>query len=378
MKRLGLGLAGSIFCAACTPTPSRTTPPGEASGTDVTRTYPSARAPDARTGLAHPDNDPEVVKRARAALACPGWESVQLQPDACVDVLGAVLAMPREGKEATFLHLVEDPDLRVVSIGAYGLEKTYEWREAEPRARVVLDVFAARMDEGAYALEDLARVAGLIDGQKTGLEPRMKRLFAELRDVRLRAEFLEAAQRSNQDAFFSITIDVLQNAPEEQLRTAAVAALWTGTPESKRAEVCSLFLARTKDPSDAVAASAADALATRQTTRTEGCNTEHPALIALLEQKTKGNEVTERWVDVVLKAARNSAIDPKHRPALVAMGTRLAENKKNLAYVRIQGLHAVAVVDPPRGKTLAKKLSKDPDGALQLAAQAVLDGDVGG
>ena len=136
--------------------------------------------PAGSVGLANPKNDPKVVEAAKALLAECGKvldESTnnsnkpnQKKSYYSCEKWGALFGdKDFEKGDATFVNLLEDPDVKVRAIGVYGLGKVYDWRRDKDLATKVIEGLKKEkapspIDHNwALRVADISESAGLND-----------------------------------------------------------------------------------------------------------------------------------------------------------------------------------------------------------------------
>lgn len=329
---------------------------------------PPAEPAKGDVGLADKDNDRAIVDIVQQLLACEWRVTATLWvPVGCAEARTAWSSLELHAKGATLVRFLEDKDDRVRYLGAVGLKSAKDWRSDAVMAGVVLDALE-RSRENKVVTWSLAGAAGAIDVANTGTRARVEALFTSLPDDEARAQLIYYAQVYNSELFFDDVVGLARNDKKEEVRKEAVRALRMGMPKGKTEAVCALWLEKTKDPSEQVAADAAELAGFIS----DGCPKEYDALVKLFDEKTRGKLESNTWTSRIAPMAANQKVPEKNRKALAAMGKRIVEKKDNSGYARADGLRIVTAFDRSAGKAYAAKLKNDPDSWVKLVAEEIL------
>ncbi len=217
-----------------TAAPTATSAPAAGGTATATTTSASAAGP---TGLDAPDNDPELVATARAALPC--FRAAECPAR---DKWYEPFNRDRQVDPKTLVSFLEDarPEVRDMAASVLRGKKGKPGFHTDPAlAKRVLDALEREKDE--FVARHIALAAGNIDAKATGLQERLlKRLKDEPRE-RVRAELAGALVHGNWDNPEILeAVKKLIDDPSDEVRKEALRSL--DVPEL-RAQACAFWLA---------------------------------------------------------------------------------------------------------------------------------------
>jgi hypothetical protein len=383
MTRIDAGALALLICAAGCGKNVDPAPAGSAA--------PGASAPPAASVAA--DADPIITAPVKAVIdtcsstwrpgsgfeaSCPAFQAF------------SALKIPRGAQDATLVHLLDDPNEKVRSLGARGLAM---WGGAftTDKALAARIIAAAGKETSEAFAGILGNVAGHIDAAATGLGEPIKGLV--LRDgalQELQAGVVSSFLPSNTASplAFDLTHDMARRGPNTRVRNAAVTAL-SAIYDKRGDEVCEIWMDALKAPEEAPAANAASRLTTGASwigysqngwsttssffVRENRCAKLQGATLAAIEARAKeGKLVEDAWVTALAGLFRDdlkttTAAD-KARALTIARG--LVEKKEHSPTLRGAALRFVGKKDP-QGPAFAAKFEKDPDVFLKTVAAEV-------
>lgn len=354
---LATACGGNSPEAATPPAASATAAPAASSAAAPAS---SAAAPVASAApKAEPASDP-IRAAARKVVACAGWSELSVPWD-CADLkafdeLGAL----QEGAgDKTLVEMLADPEPKMVALGARGLRVNgRKFRDDAALAeKIVARLEAGKDDESV--LDNLATVAGAIDGEKTKLGPRLLDLAKNIKSPSVRGSFISAGQFHNSDLLYPVTSELARSESNQDLRRTAISAFWTGTPSGKSDEVCKLWVSIGQDPKtpEGLAAQAVDYAAWTPTT----CDKQYDAIAKLLEKHLKGKVEETSWAIAGTHLVGQDKLAAPLKKKVVGLLKAVATDPKNGASVRVFALDGVIKGDPAGAKALLAKLAKDKD-----------------
>jgi hypothetical protein len=303
-------VALAVVAGPCeTPRPATTAAPSAAASTAV--------APDGK-GLAAARNDPATVAAIEKALTCP-WDADSLLFDgACPDLSTSRLPGPTTAAStATFVSLLEDPDVRVRSLASgrfeMGLRETWSTDRALA-GRLIAAAAAERVDHGGVI--PLGAALAAIDYGKTGLWPAAKAALEGTPLARLRNAALLGLlyyNEANQEVWDWVKAKTAGPDPGD----ARIALLAISRPQVHKEEACKRLLELTADHR-----LGGDALLV-MTLQSSRCTAFVDATLASIERRMKAGTRGDglRWPEGLLQIQQNpDATAPQRKRAAQVLG----------------------------------------------------------
>ena len=229
---------------------------------------------------------------------------------------------------------------------------------------------AAETEKAKVVLRSAGNIAGRIKLDKLGLVERAKALGKAPTPKELRLGFIGSVQYTNNEAFYDYTTALAKSDPETDIRDAAMSSFWTGTPSSKNAEVCKLWLDLSHDANEEFAAHADYFVSFYP--HNQGCKAEWDTMLSDIDKRAKaGTAKSSYWGSSLYYFMGQNAAAPAQKTRAIAIAKVLADNKANSSSARVRCLELIAEKDPA-GKTFVKKFTNDPDSYIKSRATDLL------
>lgn len=326
-------------------------------------------APTAARGIDAAGNDPVVVALAKKVLTCK-WSDSGFAYDCADRKAWAESELTKAGKaDATLVSMVEDPNEQVRWLGAQGLnDKGGVYQKDKALAERVLT--AAESEKSKTVARSLGSAAGRIKLPEVGLADRAKALGKSPTMKETRLGFFDSVQYSNSEAFYAYTTEMAKTETDKDVRKAAMSSFWTGTPSSKNAEVCQLWLDLSHDDNEDFAAHAAYFAAFYP--HSGGCKAQWDTLLGDVEKRAKaGTAKAYDWAAAIYYLYGQNAATPAQKKRAMAAAKLIVENKANGGSSRARALELVGDKDPGAKAYLAK-FTNDPDFSVKSRANDLL------
>ena len=359
-----LTLAASLSVVALGACDNKTATPKQASPTATATTTTTAVAKT--TGLAAAGNDQAVVTLAKAAIACK-WTAAGLASNCAALKAWRISPLLKNGKaDATLLHMLEDNDKKVRWLSATAL-KTVGRSHRNDKAAATRLLDALDKEKDPSVLGHLGAAVGRIDLAKTGLEARVKKLIEKHPSKAVRQSIVRSVLSGNRTLMFDYLMKVAREDKDGQMRKAAAAAFWTGTPPGKHEDACKLWLELAKDGDHDLAGNSAYHCAFYPTAG--GCVGQWDELLDVIEKKASDGKVVSTMTATALRYLYNQKkASDKQESRAIAIAKKIASNTDNKATARGRAIELVAKLDP-KGKAFAKKFEGDKDGYVKSVAK---------
>ena len=332
-----------LFAAACGSSSKPAEKPVTTATTATTSEKPKADASKAKRGLDAPDNDPALVALAREALKCYRKAECEAQGK-----WYEPFHMGHQVDFKTLVNLIEDehPEIRSLAAGILrGKKGKPGFHTDVAYATRVLDALDREQEEDVA--REIALAAGFIDVKATGLEERMLKIIHFDTRERVRVRMIESILDNNYDVptVTSVVKDMVLDSSSD-VRVAAVRAF---DVSELRAQACP-FWAANLDHSDRYLADKCF-----YELVSNSCKDQYDAMLSAAA--TRPPSSPENLQPLCLREETPAPVKTK----LLAMAETWATNSTLNNLQRTQSLKLLALCDPPRAKTVAAALTKDPD-----------------
>jgi len=317
-------------------------------------------------GLGAAGNDAGVVDLAKKVLGCK-WGNYGFD-SSCPEMKAFMESqLVRDGKaDATFVNFLDDPDEHVRWLGSRGLSqrgKTYKTDKALAERIVTV----AEGEAQKTVAQELGGVVGGIKHADTGLGERIKAMAKSHAIQQMRTSMLSRMLFTNGETLYDFVKDIATNDKDAVVRKAAMSAFWTGTPPSKAADSCAMWLGFVDDSIDEVAGEASYLCAFYP--QGGGCKTEWDPLLDKIEKRAKeGTIKSTQMASALFYLHRQAGASDAQKKRTLAVARQLVENKSNSGMARGRALELLAEKDPDAAKLLTK-LKDDSDVFVQRRAK---------
>jgi hypothetical protein len=321
---------------------------------------------DAR-GLAATTNDPAIVAAVAKALTCP-WDPEALVFDGACPDLSRVPGPTTAESAATFMSLLEDPDVKVRSLASGRLEMGLpeKWSTDVVLARRLIAAAASeRLNHGGVMA--LGAELAAVDYAATGLWPAARAALEGTPLARLRKAALLGLlyhNEANQDVWDWVEAKTAG----ADLDDARIALLAISRPSGHKEEACKRLLEISAD--DRLGGDAF-VVVTLQSSR---CTAFAEEMLSAVETRVEAGARGEgrRWPEGLLQFVENpDATASQRKRAAQELGS-IARSPKIDPSVRVEALRDLAEVDEAQGRALAAKLAHDGDERVTAAAKGIL------
>lgn len=321
-------------------------------------------------GIDAAGNDAAVVALAKKVLAGCKWSDYGFAYDCADRKAWDDSELTKDGKaDATLVSMLEDQNEQIRWLAAMTLSnKGDKYLTDKLLADRVLD--AALAEKSKSVARNMGNAAGRIKLGDVGLVDKAKPLGKVPTLKELRLGFIGAVQYANRDAYYTYTVDLAKTDTDHDIRDAAMSSFWTGTPNSKVADVCALWLDLSHDPNDEeLAAHAAyfDAFFPFD----NGCRAQWDTMLSDIEKRAKaGTAKSSNWGFALGYLWDQKAATPAQKKKAIAIAKMIADNKNNGTNARAYALDAVA--REPANKSYIQKFTKDPDSFLKSHSEDLI------
>ncbi len=350
----GLGLG-------CSKSSSGPDPAGSAAPTEA---KPSAK------GIEAAGNDAAVVDLSKKALGCKwgayGFDSMCPEMKALMES-----DLVREGKaDATFVSYLEDTNEQVRWLGSRALSQRGKvFRNDKALAERILQV--AEAEPSKTVAQELGGVVGGIKHADTGLGDRIKAMAKGHPLQQMRTSLLARMLFSNGETLYAFVKDIATNDKDAVVRKAAMSAFWTGTPPTRAADSCAMWLGFVDDAAEDVAGEAAYLCSFYP--QGGGCKAEWDPLLDKIEKRAKAGTIkSTQMASALFYLHRQPGASDAQKKRALAVARGILENKANGGMARGRALELVAEKDPDAKKLLAS-LQEDPDVFVKRRAKDLAD-----
>lgn len=321
-------------------------------------------------GLNAAGNDPAVVALAKKAITCKFSES-GLEYSCADKKAWEESELTKEGKaDPTLVEMLGDASEPVRYIAAYALSgKGDKFKGDKAMADKILT--AAEKETSKAVARELGAVAGKIKLKDLGFVDRAMKLAKAPTMKELRKSFIGSAQFSNREEFYETTKAIAKSDPDIDLRDAAMSAYWVGTPNSKNAEVCALWLELSHDPANEEFAAHA-AYFTAFYPHSSGCKAEWDTMLGDIEKGAKAGKLkSSYWGSALYYLHNQSAASDAQKKRAIAIAKTVVENAANGGSARGRALELVGEKDPT-SKAFVTKFKDDKDFYVKSRAADLL------
>lgn len=326
-------------------------------------------AATAARGIDAAGNDPAVVALAKKVLGCK-WTDSGFDYECADRKAWSESELLKEGKaDATLVSMVEDSNEQVRWLAAQALnEKGAKYQKDKALSERVLA--AAETEKAKSVARNLGSAAGRIKLPEVGLTERAKALGKSPTMKETRLGFIGSVQYSNNEAFYAYTTDLARTEKDPEVRDAAMSSFWTGTPSSKNAEVCQLWLDLSHDANEELAGHAA--YFTAFYPHNTGCKAQWDTMLGDIEKRAKaGTAKSSYWGSALYYLYAQNGASAAQKKRAVAVAKAIVDNKANSGNARARALELVAEKDPG-AKAYLNKLTNDPDSYVKSRAADLL------
>lgn len=321
-------------------------------------------------GIDAASNDATLVDLAKKALGCK-WGAYGFDSK-CPELKATIESDTiRDGKgDATLVSFLEDPNEQVRWLGARALtQRGKVFRTDKQLAERI--VIAAEAEKTKAVAQELGGVVGGIKHAETGFGERIKTMAKNHEIQQLRTSLLARMLFSNGESLYDFVKDIAMNDKDLVVRKAAISAFWTGTPPTRAADTCKMWLGFMDDPAEDVAGEAAYLCAFYP--QNGGCKAEWDAVIDNVEKRAKAGTVKSTQMASAMSYLHNqSGASEAQKKRTLATAKILAENKTNNAMARGRALEFVAEKDSDAKKFL-DKLKDDADPFVKARAKELAE-----
>ena len=349
------------FGLGCGKSSSGPAPSGSASTPEI--------KPDAK-GIEAASNDPSLAELTKKALGCK-WAVYGF--DAKCPELKALLESEavREGKgDTTLVNFLEDPDEHVRWLGSRTLtQRGKRFRTDKPLAERIVKVAEAEKDKAVA--QELGGVVGAIKHAETGLGERIKTMAKSHEVQQMRTSLLARMLFSNGESLYDFVKDIAMNNKDVIVRKAAISAFWTGTPPTRAADTCKMWLGFMQDPSDDVAGEAAYLCSFYP--QNGGCKDEWDPVLDNVEKRAKSGTVkSTQMASAMAYLHKQPGASEAQKKRAVSVARLIAENPANNGMARGRSIEFVADNDPDAKKFL-EKFKEDADAFVKSRSKELAE-----
>jgi hypothetical protein len=338
------------------------------SGSAAAAASGSAKPAAGGKGLAAAGNNADVVALAKKAIACK--YDTQWDYD-CADFKAWSDAKILEdgAQDATLVNMLEDPDDKVRSIAALGLNsKGDKYRTDKDMAgRVIAAAQSEKSDK--VDIEQLGAAVGAIKVKPTGTWDRVKKLL-ETGPDKLKKGILEMVNFSNNDddAVFDYVSGLTKDA-NPIVKHQALSAFWN-IGNRRIDDKCKIYQANLASTDDAMSGLAAMGISQ--------CLEKSDKVDALLDEldrriKAAAPLPAEFGNSIAFILDPTSKVNDAERKRTVKSALSFLACAKCGTEPKSRFLDRLLVADPAKAKPVLTKLEKDKDTALAKDAKDALD-----
>lgn len=330
-------------------------------------------APGAGAGLDDPSVDKVVADAARAAIACEWSAGGGLKYDCPAHKAWKEAPYLKEGAaDPSLTTMLGDKREQVRWLAAEALAnqgKAYT-KNAALAAKVVA---AAQAETSSSVAGSIGRAAAKIDLAATGQQAAVETMVRSHALVELRRSLAQHLLWSNKQ-LYDLTLQLARTDAVPAVRRAAISAPWTGTPNGRENDSCSLWLEKVDDPADEVHGEAAYLAAFWS--RGGGCRTQWDALLGKIEARARGGKVQSSQMASALGYFHGQKLaTPAQRQRAVAIAKTIVETTGNSGIARGNALRVIGEVDDG-AKAFAQRFVDDKEFFVKSSAKDVVDGKV--
>ncbi len=315
-------------------------------------------------GLADFRNDRKVVALIKKAEKCP-WSSSGYAYG-CPE-LRALMKAPevQHGKaDVTFVNLLGDEKVELRHLAAEVLAAHGQFganKELAPRV-----VAAGVQEVGPAVGSGLGRAIAKVD-PRVGVDEHILELARSHALPELRAGLVGGMLWTAPRERYDLVLSLAKGDKEKRVRQRALGALFLGTPAERRPDSCAAWLSAT---ADADADLASEGFVNLTMWSDGKCRDQYDAVLARLEERAGGGQVTRSGMGRALKYlhAQAAATAPQKKRAVEA-AKKIVTAKANDSFARRTALELVLLAEPAAGQALAKELVDDPDAAVRALAR---------
>ncbi|MDI3292071.1 hypothetical protein [Polyangium sp. 15x6] len=330
---------------------------------------PAEAKPSAK-GIEAAGNDAAVVELAKKALGCK-WGSYGFD-SMCPEMKTLIESeLIRDGKaDATFVSFLEDPNEQVRWLGSRVLsQRGRVFRNDKALATRI--VVVAEGETSKTVAQELGGVVGGIKHADTGLGERIQVMAKGHAVQQMRTSLLARMLFSNGETLYEFVKDIATNDKDAVVRKAAMSAFWTGTPPSRAADSCKMWLGFVDDAADDVSGEAA--YLTAFYPQGGGCKAEWDPLLDKIEKRAKDGTIkSTQMASALFYLHRQTGASDAQKKRALAVARMIVENGKNSGMARGRALELVAEKDPD-GKKLLQSMQEDPDVFVKRRAKDLAD-----
>jgi hypothetical protein len=325
---------------------------------------------DGVKGLANAGNDAAIVAMAKKALACT-WKADSLSFDTdCADWkawTNSSDVFNTATSDATFVNMLEDPDVKVRVLATYhlGYDSERKWvNDPALSGRVI--AAAAAETQSHYNIDAQGKAVARIVYTKSGNWAQAKAALdgtALKSMVRTALDYLLDYNETNAQVW-----DYVKSKTKDPDKSIAEWAVYGfGGLDTRKQDACKVFSDLLGD--DRVGGDAASALALQS----NECTGFLDATITAAEGRAKaGNASDVDWPNAMERVVQNvKASDAQKKKALETLN-ELATNTHIDGWLRASSLRDLWEVDHVKGKGLAARLLHDKDSSVASAAKDVM------
>lgn len=333
----------------------------------ATTAAPATTAAAGTKGIDAAGNDPAVVALAKKALGCK-WNDTSGFPYDCADRKEWESSeLIKAGKaDATLVAMLEDPTEQVRWLAASALASNGDkFRTDKALAERVVD--AALNEKSKAVARSVGNAAGKVKLADVGLVEKAKPLHKAPTMKETRLGFIDSVQFNNRDAFYESTVELAKKDAEKEIRDAAMASFWTGTPNGKNAEVCALWYELSHDANEDLAGHADYFVSFYPFDG--GCKAQWDGMLGDIEKRAKaGTAKSSYWSSALYYLWDQKASTPAQKKKAEKIAAALAENASNGPNARVRAMEFLAD-KVPGSKALLAKLEKDTDSYVASRAK---------
>jgi hypothetical protein len=325
--------------------------------------------PAQQTWLDAPDNDPDVLKLGRAALACPKHEYGFPGDCAPLRAWEAEEKLFRDGKaDPTLVNMLEDPDPRARLIAVRHLEN---WGKVFRTSPALAGRVVAAAERERFAGSDLAArlgtVVAMIDVEGTGLLERVATLARKHPLYLVRSYLVKSLPEHNSTSTaVRRIVEGAINDPEWEVRLSSAGAYHA--VEAGTSESCAFWSTNLTHRDRQVVGYCALGLSQ------DRCARYHDRLLGTLERSDALTAPFSLMAYALRSFCKGSAATGVQRSKATALARRIVETGADFAgcspdRMREQALDAVVVCDPSSAKDYVGRFRNDSNPDLQQHAK---------
>lgn len=310
-------------------------------------------------GIDAPGNDPKVVAAAKKVLACK-WADGSYDSD-CADYKAFTQDYDtfRDNKQdATLVAFLEDGDLKVRQL-AYDRMSGWNGGAFADKAMAERMLVVAETTKEPLDMYYIGTLVGHIKVKETGLFERIKAIVTGAdKDLTLRGAIMSNLLPSNQDSEEVFELATATTKEKDVVFARSALNSFTFAGDSKKDQICDLYVDILGGENEDLAASAAEKIANNH------CTAKFDTLLKAIDGRVKNKKVTvPSYPDSLRTICADKEVKPAQTKQAVALAHKILEDTKNPSdyapYVRGSAVEASVKCDPKGGKKYIAKFKAD-------------------